>query len=173
MVPTCPRDRTTMAEASSAVGSREKSEDRPRSTELERVVGRPGRGTADRRAWCNPADAWCNPAEAHLQEGEELLDLVEAGVPEDAQPGMVSLPELVVLPDLNVHSRPPGPASVPSLQVEVHPQIVGLQRPGLGAARAGASSDGPEQAVTPHVQEDAAEAAPSGGSVACSVVWYR
>ena len=44
VVPTCPRERTTMAEASSAVGSREKSKDRLRSTELEKSGGQTGQG---------------------------------------------------------------------------------------------------------------------------------
>ncbi len=52
---------------------------------------------------------------------------MKAGVQGYTQPRLVSLQKLVVLPDLDVQGRPPGPAQVPSLQVEVHPQIVGLQ----------------------------------------------
>jgi hypothetical protein len=42
--PTWPRARTTIAEASSAVGSRERSKDRPRSTERGKSGGQTGHG---------------------------------------------------------------------------------------------------------------------------------
>ena len=59
-------------------------------------------------------------------DGQELLNRIESCVLGDPHPGLVALPELVVLLDLDVERSAASEVFVARPAIEVEPQVTGL-----------------------------------------------
>jgi hypothetical protein len=81
--------------------------------------------------------AWMHREACVALESEQLSDDVVLWVARNPEAGLVTLLKLVVLPDLDVHSRSSPEALIACQLIEPLPKVADLQTGRLGASRTG------------------------------------